>query len=283
MRLAIEEAKISLGEDNFGFGSVIVKNGELIAKAHDTEKTGADPTAHAEMTAIRAASARLGRDLSGCVIISTHEPCPMCSTAVLWSGISELAYGYSIKEALGQGRKRLDISCREIFARAGKDVIIHDGILHSECSVLYNKTVRDSIDKLRGAEETTLETLAEELSQKRQQWFFRNCQSLEKSTGEKAVDIAYQVLLKKLGITEDQAFIVRRDERTLVFHSRNFCPTLEACKILGLDTRFVCRRLTEKPMNDLIRHIHPKLRFTRNYDKLRPHSDYCEEVIYLSD
>ena len=83
MRLAIEEAKISLREGNCGFGSVIVKDGELIAKVHDTEKTEADPTAHAEMTAIRAASARLGKDLSGCIIISTHEPCRMCSTAVL--------------------------------------------------------------------------------------------------------------------------------------------------------------------------------------------------------
>lgn len=283
MRLAIEEAKISLREDNCGFGSVIVKDGELIAKAHDTEKTAADPTAHAEMTAIRAASARLGRDLSGCVIISTHEPCPMCSTAILWSGISVLAYGYSIKEALGQGRKRIDISCIEIFTRAGKEVIIHDGILHSECSVLYNKAVRDSIEQLRGAEEKKLEILAEELSKKRLRWFSENCQSFKKSTGKKAIDIAYQVFLKKLDITEDQASIVQRDERTLVLHSRNFCPTLEACKILGLDTRFVCRHLTEKPTSELIRQIHPKLRFTRNYDKLRPYFNYCEEMILLSD
>ena len=71
---AIEEAKISLQEKNHGFGAVIVKNGELIAKAHDTERTTGDSTAHAEMTVIRSASSKFGKDLSGCVMIATHEP-----------------------------------------------------------------------------------------------------------------------------------------------------------------------------------------------------------------
>ena len=69
MVIAIEEAKISLREGNCGFGAVIAKNNELIAKAHDTEKTLGDSSAHAEMTVIRSASAKLGRDLSGCVLI----------------------------------------------------------------------------------------------------------------------------------------------------------------------------------------------------------------------
>jgi len=93
MVVAIEEAKISLQEGNCGFGAVIAQNGELIAKAHDTEKTGGDSTAHAEMIAIRCASAKLGRNLSGCILITTHEPCPMCATAIIWSGITEIAYG----------------------------------------------------------------------------------------------------------------------------------------------------------------------------------------------
>jgi hypothetical protein len=53
------------------------------------------------------------------------------------------------------------------------------------------------------------------------------------------------------------------------------------CKILNLDTRFVCRHLTEKPTTGLLRQIHPELRFTRNYKKLRPHPPYCEEMIIL--
>ena len=73
------------------------------------------------------------------------------------------------------------------------------------------------------------------------------------------------------------------DEASLVLRSSNFCPTLEACRILDLDTRFVCRHLTEKPTTDLLRQIHPKLRFTRNYESLRPNAPYCEEMIILDE
>jgi len=69
----------------------------------------------------------------------------------------------------------------------------------------------------------------------------------------------------------------------IIIHSKNFCPTLEACRILNMDTRFVCRHLTENPTTELIRQLHPRLRFCRNYEKLRPHSAYCEEMIVLED
>jgi len=280
MVVAIEEAKISLQEGNCGFGAVIAQNGELIAKAHDTEKTGGDSTAHAEMIAIRCASAKLGRDLSGCVLIATHEPCPMCATAIIWSGITEIAYGYSIKDAIEQGRKRIDLSCRELFIRAGKEICINADLLHDQCSVLYNKVVRDGIDQLRDADKQKLEALAEDLSKKRSRWYAGHGHSLV-TDGEDILKAAYRVFLQKLGISEDQAPIVRCDETYLILHSNNFCPTLEACKLLGLETRFVCKHLTEKPTTDLIRQIHPKLRFMRNYERLRPHSDYCEEMIIL--
>jgi tRNA(Arg) A34 adenosine deaminase TadA len=280
MVVAIEEAKISLQEGDCGFGAVIAKNGELIAKAHDTEKTSGDSTAHAEMIAIRCASSKLGRNLSGCVLITTHEPCPMCATAIIWSGITEIAYGYSIKDAIKQGRKRIDLSCRELFIRAGKEICINEDLLHDKCSVLYNKVVRNGIDQLRDADEQKLEALAEDLSKKRSRWYAENghCPVTD---GEDILQAAYSVFLQKLGISEDQAPIVRRDETHLILHSSNYCPTLEACKLLGLDTRFVCKHLTEKPTTDLVRQIHPKLRFTRNYERLRPHSDYCEEMIIL--
>ena len=141
MLLALEEARISLREGNHGFGAVVAKSGELIAKARDAEKTAGDSTAHAEMNAIRSASARLGRDLTGCVLVSTHEPCPMCATAVIWSGISEIAYGYSIRDAIKQGRRRIDLSCKELFKKAGRKINVREALLKEKCSVLYNKTV----------------------------------------------------------------------------------------------------------------------------------------------
>jgi tRNA(Arg) A34 adenosine deaminase TadA len=254
----------------------------VLAQAHDTEKTASDPTAHAEMTVIRMAAAQLGRDLSGCAIISTHEPCPMCATAILWAGITEIAYGYSIAEALQQGRRRIDLSCRELFDRAGREVVIHEGVLHEQCAILYDKAVRENIRQLRDADETKLKAMAEELSRKRLKWYAEHQQSIATEATD-VIDVAYQVFLRKLGLTESQAPVVQRDAKRLVLHSRNFCPTLEACEILGLDPRVVCRHLTEKPTADLLRQIHPKLGFARNYDRLRPHAESCEEIIFLAD
>jgi hypothetical protein len=68
-----------------------------------------------------------------------------------------------------------------------------------------------------------------------------------------------------------------------MFHSMNFCPTLEACRILGLDTRHVCRKLNENATNILVKQIDTRLNFSRNYDKLRPYSEYCEEMINISE
>jgi len=282
MHIAIEEARISLREGNSGFGAVISKGGDVISKGHDTDSTTGDPTAHAEMNVIRSAAGKMGRHLAGCVMVSTHEPCPMCPTAMLWYGISEAVYGYSIKEALKQSRQRVDIPLKEIFKRAGINIVVHANVLHDACSVLYNRAVRQSIDLLRDADENKLKNLARALAEKRLAWFSEYSRSFE-SKREDALEAGYQVFLKKLGISQDQAPIVSRDEKHIILHSSNFCPTLEACKILALDTRFVCRHLTEKPSTEMLRKVNPKLRFTRNYEKLRPYASYCEEMIILEE
>jgi hypothetical protein len=160
--------------------------------------------------------------------------------------------------------------------------MIHPDVLERECALLYNKTVRDQVDQLRDADQNKLEALARQLSAQRLQWFADNRSSF-KGDRWNIIDGAYEVFLKKLGITAAEASVVHRDDAGLVLHSINFCPTLEACNILDLDTRFVCRYLTEKPTTDLLRQIHPKLRFARNYEKLRPHTPYCEEMILLDD
>jgi hypothetical protein len=75
--------------------------------------------------------------------------------------------------------------------------------------------------------------------------------------------------------------VVQKTDKAISFHSMNFCPTLEACRILGLDTREVCKKLNEGATQDMVRQIDNRLRFTRNYECLRPYSDYCEETIYI--
>ncbi|HPD34329.1 MAG TPA: nucleoside deaminase [Candidatus Kapabacteria bacterium] len=90
---AIELSKIGIAKGGGPFGAVIVKNNEIIAEAHNTVTIDNDPTAHAEINAIRMASRILGRfDLSDCIIYSSCEPCPMCISAIYWAKIKVVYY-----------------------------------------------------------------------------------------------------------------------------------------------------------------------------------------------
>jgi tRNA(Arg) A34 adenosine deaminase TadA len=282
MKIGIEEAETSLREGNSGFGAVILKNGKVLARAHDGEKTKNDPTAHAEMNAIREACSKLGEKPAGCILVSTHEPCPMCATAIVWSGIAEIAYGYAIEDALTQGRRRMRFSCAEVFEREGARVKIHAGILKEECGILYRSDVRAEIDRLRHADESAFMDLSADSIRRRTEWFHENKAGFEFISSD-LLDSAYRLLLKRLRISEKEAPIVQRSENRIVFHSMNFCPTLEACRILGLDTRDVCKKMNEASTDILLKQIDSRLRFSRNYDKIRPYSPYCEEAISLTE
>lgn len=101
MKIAVEEALKGLRKNHGGpFGAVIVKDGKIIAKAHNEVIRKNDPTNHAEIMAIRKASSKLKRfDLSDCEIYSSCEPCPMCFSAIHWAKIKKLYYGCSKKDA----------------------------------------------------------------------------------------------------------------------------------------------------------------------------------------
>lgn len=88
--------------DNGGgpFGAVIVKDGEIIAKAANSVANDNDPTAHAEVNAIRQAAKKLNDfDLSGCEIYSSCEPCPMCLAAIYWAHIDKLYFANTKTDA----------------------------------------------------------------------------------------------------------------------------------------------------------------------------------------
>ncbi|MGE4421749.1 MAG: nucleoside deaminase [Pseudodesulfovibrio sp.] len=280
METALEEAMQSLRQGNHGFGAVIVRDGAVVATAHDTEETDRDATAHAEMNAIRKASALLGRDLSGCTLVATHEPCPMCATAIMWSGISALAFGYSIRDAIRQGRRRIDLPCETLFDKGGAPIEVTRGVLFDECSLLYDRSVREEIRRLRNATPEDLTRLDEALTGKRLAWFADRKQDYADGS---PLDRAYRLLLDKFGVPSEEMPVVSRTDRSLVFHSGNFCPTLEACRILGLDTRQVCKQVNEHATDQFIKQIHPGLSFSRNYALLRPHAPYCEESITLTE
>ena len=83
MRIALEEARQALEEGELPVGCAIARGGEVVARAHNEREQSGDPTAHAEVLAIRRAAARLGGwRLNGCTLYVTLEPCPMCAGAI---------------------------------------------------------------------------------------------------------------------------------------------------------------------------------------------------------
>src|SRR5690554_1230689 len=100
MKLAAELAEKNVRKGGGPFGAVIVKNDEIIATATNRVTEKHDPTAHAEVEAIRLASKKLGTyDLSGCSIYASCEPCPMCLGAIYWARLDNLFYGNTRQDA----------------------------------------------------------------------------------------------------------------------------------------------------------------------------------------
>ena len=100
MRQAIALAVDNVENGGGPFGAVIVKDGKVIATGTNRVTPNNDPTAHAEVCAIRAACAKLGTfNLSGCVLYTSCEPCPMCLGAIYWAHIDKIYYGANQHDA----------------------------------------------------------------------------------------------------------------------------------------------------------------------------------------
>lgn len=96
MREALLEAKASLSEGEIPIGAVVVCKGRIIGRGHNMTERLNDPTAHAEMIAITAATEAIGgKYLTDCTLYVTVEPCPMCAGALNWAQISRIVYGAS--------------------------------------------------------------------------------------------------------------------------------------------------------------------------------------------
>ena len=94
MRLALEQAQAARDAGEIPVGAVIARDDDVIALGHNRRELDGDPTAHAEVVAIRAAAKRLGgRRLSGCTLYVTLEPCPMCAGAIVMAGLQRVVYG----------------------------------------------------------------------------------------------------------------------------------------------------------------------------------------------
>lgn len=100
MEIAIEEARIGITHHHGGpFGTVIVKDGKIIARDHNRVLQRNDPSCHGEVSAIREACMHIDSfDLTGCELYTTGEPCHMCLCTCMWANIEKIYYGCTIKD-----------------------------------------------------------------------------------------------------------------------------------------------------------------------------------------
>lgn len=153
-------------------------------------------------------------------------------------------------------------------------------MLPEEYSPEQRAAIAREVERLRDADDMALRALNEDSTRRRIAWFLEHREELPLPEDD-PLEAGYLLLLLRFGIAPEEAPVVSRSERVITFHSQNFCPTLEACRLLGLDTRHVCKYINEDSTNALLRALDPRLRFSRNYEKLRPNAPYCEETISL--
>jgi hypothetical protein len=119
--------------------------------------------------------------------------------------------------------------------------------------------------------------------EKRLAWLDRNLERLD-LTGDPVLD-GYRLFFEiYLGLSPlEDGEIVEHTDRRIVTRWWNRCSTLDACQELGLDTREICKKAYHRPVQEFLSRVHPRLRFERNYEALRPYAPYCEEIITLED
>jgi tRNA(adenine34) deaminase len=134
MRMALAEAAKAAERDEVPVGAIIVAGKTVIARAHNLTETLNDPTAHAEMQAITAATSFLGgKYLNDCTIYVTVEPCVMCAGALAWSQVSELVYG-----AADEKKGYTTTGAAILHPRT----VVRSGIMARECSDLMKRFFR---------------------------------------------------------------------------------------------------------------------------------------------
>ena len=138
MREAIESAWAAKAAGNKGYAAAVVMGDRVVARANDTICTDSDPSQHGELRAIREAAAALGTpDLCGALLLSTCEPCPMCSGLAVWANVTTIVYGSSIPDTAAMGRTRIMVGAGEIAGRSPFTVEVIGGVLKEECDRLY--------------------------------------------------------------------------------------------------------------------------------------------------
>lgn len=149
MTLALEQAGIARDAGEIPIGAVVLDaGGDVIASAHNTRESTADPTAHAEVLALRAAARRLGRwRLDDCTLVVTLEPCPMCAGACVMARIGTVVFG-AWNDEYGAAGSRWDL-LRDQRLNHRAEVIA--GVMADECGALVTGFMNNR--RFRGGDE----------------------------------------------------------------------------------------------------------------------------------
>ena len=139
MELALEQAELAAAAGEVPVGALVIKDGEIIGRGHNRNLLDNDPTAHAEIVALRQAAARLrNHRLVGCTMVATIEPCSMCAGALIHARIARLVYGASDPKAGAAG------SLLRVLNHPGLNhkTDVTAGVLADRCSEILQKFFR---------------------------------------------------------------------------------------------------------------------------------------------
>jgi tRNA(adenine34) deaminase len=139
MELALEQASLAAQAGEVPVGALVIRDGEIIGRGHNRNLLDNDPTAHAEIIALRQAAAKLGNHrLSGCTLFATIEPCSMCAGALIHARIARLVYGATDVKAGAAG------SVLEVLnhPRLNHKLEVTAGVLKERCSEILQDFFR---------------------------------------------------------------------------------------------------------------------------------------------
>lgn len=140
MRLALKAARDGISQGQSPFGCAVSVGGKVVAVAHNRVLASTDITAHAEVVALRVACQKVGNiHLTGALVASTCEPCPMCMAALHWARVETVYCGSTIDDATAAGFNELTLPAREVLRIGGSKVTLVPGVFDQECRRLFDE------------------------------------------------------------------------------------------------------------------------------------------------
>ncbi len=147
------------------------------------------------------------------------------------------------------------------------------------------KAIIEKLEQLKKVKEGRMNSdeLAKIITKRRINWIENNLERmLIKYKGLSPEETAYRIIFfDHMKINPKDSEMIRISPTKILIKSYNFCPYLEACNQLHLDTKFICKEIGEPSINEIAKRIHPDLVFSRDYSKIRPDNDSCEEYLEL--